>query len=162
MTVAVIAAVSANGVIGQEGGLPWYYSEDLQYFKSVTMGSPVVMGRRTFESIVDRLGEPLPGRTNVVLTRSGLDTSEDVIVSQSLESGIDRAEELTDDTSYVIGGGSIFEQVIEDGLADRLVITHIDETYDGDTYWPGPAFENLEVLDRTRLGENLEAVTYRL
>jgi dihydrofolate reductase len=163
MDLAIIAAVADNGVIGDAGGLPWYYPEDLQYFKSVTTGHPVIMGRRTYESIVDRLGGPLPDRTNVVLTRGEYHPDHDgVIVTAGLDGAIDAASETGAGTAYVIGGASVFGQALEADLVDRLVITHIPEAYEGDTHWPGPDFGDLAVGDRTALGNDLEAVTYEL
>lgn len=163
MDVAIIAAVADNGVIGAAGGLPWHYPEDLQYFKRVTTGHPVLMGRRTYEAIVDRLGGPLPDRTNVVLTRGAFRPAHDgVVVTGSLDGAIDAANETGAGTAYVVGGASIFRQALEAGLVDRLVITHIPGTYEGDTYWPGPEFSTLTVVDRTALGNDLEAVTYAL
>jgi len=163
MDLVIIAAVSENGVIGAAGGLPWHYPEDLRYFKEVTTGHPVLMGRRTYESIVDRLGEPLPDRTNVVMTRREYRPDHgEVIVTGSLDEAIDAAAETGAGRAYVIGGASVFRQTLERDLADRLVITHIPEAYEGDTYWPGPEFARLAVVDRTPLGDELEAVTYDL
>ena len=163
MDLVIIAAVGENGVIGADGGLPWHYPEDLRYFKKVTMGHPVLMGRRTYESIVDRLGEPLPDRTNVVMTRGEYrPDSESVIVTGSLNEAIDAAAGTDAETAYMIGGASVFRQTLERGLADRLVITHTPDTYEGDTYWPGPDFADLAVVDRTPLGDELDAVTYDL
>jgi len=163
MDLAIIAAVADNGVIGDAGGLPWYYPEDLQYFKTVTTGHPVLMGRRTYESIVDRLGGPLPDRTNVVLTRGEYHPDHDgVVVTGSLDGAIHAASETGARTAYVIGGASIFRQALEADLVDRLVITHIPEAYEGDTHWPGPDFGELDVSGRTELGNDLAAVTYDL
>jgi len=162
MAVVPVVAVAANGVIGADGGLPWYYPEDLKHFKRLTTGHPVVMGRRTYESIVDRIGGPLPGRTNIVLTRSGIPADHEAVhTADNVEAALQRAAEV-DDTTYVVGGGSVYEQVLDGGFADRLVVTHVPEEYDGDTYWPGPEFETLGVVDREALGNGLEAVTYRL
>jgi dihydrofolate reductase len=163
MDLAIIAAVADNGVIGDAGGLPWYYPEDLQYFKRMTTGHPVIMGRRTYESIVDRLGGPLPDRTNVVLTRGEYRPDHDVVVvTGGLDGAIDAASETDAGTAYVIGGASVFRQALEADLVDQLVITHIPEAYEGDTHWPGPDLAELDVVDRTALGNELEAVTYDL
>jgi len=161
--LVIIAAVADNGVIGASGGLPWYYPEDLRYFKQVTTGHPVIMGRRTYESIVDRIDGPLPDRTNVVLTRGEFRPAhDDVVVAGSLEGAVNAAADEGARTAYVIGGASVYQQALDEGFVDRLVITHIPETYEGDTYWPGPDFETLDVADRTGLGDGLEAVTYAL
>jgi dihydrofolate reductase len=153
MEITLIAAVAANGVIGADGGMPWHYPADLQQFKETTMGHPVIVGRRTFESIVDRIDGPLPGRTSVVLTTRGidpaiadldwadadpeetdLDPDGDVVVAASVASAVAAAEETGADVAYVIGGASVYEQFLP--RADRLVLTEIDESYEGDTYFP--------------------------
>ncbi|MFB6227441.1 MAG: dihydrofolate reductase [Halobacteriales archaeon] len=137
MHITLIAAVAANGVIGADGEMPWHYPADLRHFKKTTMGHPVIMGRRTFESVVDRIDGPLPGRTSVVLTRRGIDpaiTDGDVIVVASVASAVAAAEETGADVAYVVGGASVYEQFLPRG--DRLVLTEIDEPYEGDTYFP--------------------------
>ena len=126
--VSVIVAVAEGGVIGANGMMPWHISEDLRMFKRVTSGHPVVMGRRTFES----LGRPLPGRTNVVVTRNPSWSSEGVRVAGSLENAValfPPGEEV-----FVIGGGEIYRQAMP--LADRFYLTRIDAAYDGDTFFP--------------------------
>ena len=126
--ISVIVAVAKNGVIGCRGGMPWHISEDLRYFKRVTTGHPVVMGRRTFES----LGRPLPGRTNVVVTRNPSWSAEGVRVADS----IDRAVAMfpPDEEVFVIGGGEIYRQAMP--LADKLYLTRIDAAFEGDTFLP--------------------------
>jgi len=136
LDVVLIAAVAANGVIGAEGELPWHYPEDLQHFKRTTTGHPVILGRRTFESITDRLGGPLPDRTNIVLSRLMTDsTHEDVHVVSSPEAALSRAAEETDvRTVYVAGGASVYETVLP--VADRLHLTELEAAYEGDTTFP--------------------------
>ena len=136
MRVTLIAAVAENGVIGKDGAMPWHYPEDLAHFREVTMGHPVVMGRVTFESIVSRIDGPLPGRTNVVLTRSPdrLDTEHPAVTAATT---VEEALELAgseDDEVFVAGGASVYEQFLS--VADRLVLTEIHESYDGDTAFP--------------------------
>ena len=96
----LIAALAKNGVIGVDGEMPWHLSEDLQHFKETTMGHPVVMGRRTYESIIADLGGPLPGRTNVVLTTQNLDVPEDVLLAGNIDEALDTARSL-DEVVYV-------------------------------------------------------------
>ncbi|MFB6295342.1 MAG: dihydrofolate reductase [Halobacteriales archaeon] len=150
MDLALVAAVAENGVIGADGEMPWHYPADLEHFRETTTGHPVIMGRTTFERIVDRLGEPLPERTSVVLTTRGpegiavdlggdaggaaLEDREDVFVADSIEAAIAAAEGTGADVAYVIGGGSVYEQFLP--RADRLLITEIPETCEGDTYFP--------------------------
>lgn len=161
MCVSLVAAVAANGVIGSDGEMPWHYPADLARFKQTTMGHPVVMGRRTYDSIAARLGGPLPGRTNVVLSRrDGLDLPEGAVHARGVEAALEAAGEALDDdreTVYVAGGASVYEQFLD--RADELRITEIPERPDGDTYFPefGPEWTE---IDREADGE-LAFVTYR-
>ncbi|WP_266079031.1 dihydrofolate reductase [Haladaptatus caseinilyticus] len=131
--LVLIAAVAQNGVIGDGGDMPWHYSEDLRHFKETTMGHPVVMGRTTYDSIAGRIDGPLPGRTNVVLSRSNPDLPEDVVLVHGVQEAIDEVEKL-DDTAFVIGGATVYEQFLPH--ADELVLTEIHAEYDGDTKFP--------------------------
>jgi len=161
MNVALIAAVAENGVIGSDGEMPWHYPADLARFKQTTMGHPVVMGRTTYEAIAARLGGPLPGRTNVVLSRRGsLDLPDGAVHARSGEAAIEAAAEALDgdtDTVYVVGGASVYEQFLE--RADELRITEIPEEPDGDTRFPEFG-DGWRVVDRETEGE-LSFVTYR-
>jgi len=181
MRVTLIAAVAANGVIGKDGAMPWHYPEDLAHFKRVTMGHPVVLGRITFESIVDRLGGPLPGRTNVVLTRNPdrVDTSDPaVVVATTVEEALDCARRAHDETStddsnaqprhsgedkreplevFVAGGASVYEQFLP--VADRMVLTEIHDSYDGDTLFPEWDENEWRELERES-HDDLSFVTY--
>ncbi|MFW6376460.1 MAG: dihydrofolate reductase [archaeon] len=132
--LVIVAAVAENGVIGNGGEMPWHYPEDLRRFKQTTTGHPVVMGRRTFESILDRLGEPLPGRTNVVLTSTPTLLPDGVVPATSIDAAIEAATETGAKTAYVIGGASVYDQFLP--RADRLAITEIQAEYEGDTYFP--------------------------
>ncbi len=129
MRVVIIAAVARNGVIGVGGDLPWRISEDLARFKRLTMGNALVMGRRTFESI----GHPLPGRTNIVLTRRDRWSSEGVSVATSLEEALALAAEDGLDV-YVAGGAEVYETALD--LADTLELTEVDAEPEGDTWFP--------------------------
>lgn len=161
MKVSLVAAVAENGVIGADGGMPWHYPADLRHFKQTTMGHPVVMGRRTYESIERRLGGPLPGRTNVVLSRrSSLDLPDGAVHAHDVDEALELAEaSLEDDleTVYVVGGATVYDAFMDS--ADELVITRIPETPDGDTRFPeiGPEWE--EVARET--DDDLVFVTYR-
>jgi len=125
--ITLVAAMARNRVIGRDGGMPWHLPADLKHFKAVTMGSPIVMGRRTFESI----GRPLPGRTNVVISRSGLELPDGVLLAASLDEAIDRAGAAR---VMVIGGGQIYSEALD--RADRLELTLIDAVITGDTVFP--------------------------
>jgi dihydrofolate reductase len=132
--IDIVAAVTSNRIIGSDGGMPFRLSTDLKRFKALTLGKPVIMGRKTYESI----GKALPGRLNIVVTRSPNFAAEGVVVAASLETAIalasDRAREDQADTICIIGGGEIYAQAM--ALADRLLITHIVGDIDGDTYFP--------------------------
>lgn len=126
--VSVIVAVARNGAIGKENGLIWHISEDLKRFKALTSGHPVVMGRKTFES----LGRPLPKRVNVVITRRTDFRAEGCLRAGSLEEAVgmfDPSEEI-----FIIGGGEIYAQAMP--LADRLYLTEVEHDYEGDTFFP--------------------------
>ena len=134
MRIALIAAVAANGVIGDGTGMPWRLSTDMKRFKALTMGKPVVVGRRTFETF----GKPLPGRTNIVVTRQADYRPEGVIVAASLDSALAQARQTATATGadevMVAGGGQIYAAAI--GAADRLYITHVDAEPAGNTHFP--------------------------
>jgi dihydrofolate reductase len=150
MQVALVAAVAENGVIGAEGGMPWHYPADLKRFKETTTGHPVIMGRRTYESIVARLGEPLPGRTSVVLSTRNLDLPEAAVHAPDVDAAIDLAREECRErgveTVYVVGGATVYEQFLDE--ADRLVLTEIHEAHEGDTYFPDRDQEDWCELER--------------
>ena len=134
VAVSIIAAVAANGVIGDRNGIPWRLPSDFAHFKRMTVGKPLIMGRQTFESI----GRPLPGRTNIVVSRQRGYQPDGVIVISSLEAALDHAQSIaTADRAneVMIGGGAqIYAQTL--GIADRLYITHVGLNPTGDAYFP--------------------------
>lgn len=136
--LAIIVAVAENGVIGRNNALPWHLPEDLRYFKRVTMGKPVLMGRKTFDSI----GRPLPGRTNIVITRNPAFRAEGVEVASSLEAAIKLAERIAlvdgAEEAVVIGGAEIYRAALR--VADRLYITEVHASVEGDAVLPGIAW----------------------
>jgi dihydrofolate reductase len=143
-----IVAMSANRVIGREGKLPWHYPEDLKFFKRTTLGHPILMGRATFDSI----GRPLPGRQNIVLSRT-MAPREGVTV-------IREVSELTQvcgeaETVYVIGGARVFEELLPQ--CDGLYLTYITKDYEGDVLLP--PFEHLFTLKEIR--EKTEDMEFR-
>ena len=129
MRVVIVAAVGRNGVIGVDGGLPWRIPEDLARFKSMTMGHALVMGRATFESI----GRPLPGRSNIVLTRRPGWAHEGVDAAASLQEALEIAADREQDV-YVAGGADVYRQALD--LADAMELTEVDASPDGDTWFP--------------------------
>ena len=134
MEVVLIAAVAANGVIGRDGSLPWHLPEDLAHFKETTMGHPVIMGRVAFEDILDHLGEPLPGRTNIVMSRTLNTDDEDVILVRGMDDALAAARNTGAAAAYVAGGATIYEQYLP--IADRMVLSELHEAYDGDVNFP--------------------------
>jgi len=136
MRLAMIAAQSQNRVIGNNNKLPWYLPEDLKYFKRVTLGKPIIMGRKTFESI----GRPLPGRTNIIITRNADWTHEGagVEVVHSLQQAIELAENLAlingFEESLVIGGAEIYALALPH--AGRLYLTQVHAEVQGDAHFP--------------------------
>jgi dihydrofolate reductase len=128
MTVGMVWAQARGGVIGADGGLPWHLPEDLALFKRLTMGSTVVMGRRTWESLPERF-RPLPGRTNVVLTSDPGWAADGARTASSVQQVL--AEH---DAFWVIGGGTVYEEFLPH--ADRAVVTDVDLDVDGDTWAP--------------------------
>jgi dihydrofolate reductase len=139
MTVILIAAVGANGVIGRDNDLPWRIREDLQHFKALTLGHTLVMGRKTYDSI----GRPLPGRRTVVVTRQldwaadGVEVAHDLDIALKLADGNDL---------YVAGGGEIYRQALP--YADRLELTEVAQSPDGDVVFP--AFDRTDWRETAR------------
>ncbi|MFC4597921.1 dihydrofolate reductase [Cohnella hongkongensis] len=127
MTVTLIAAVAANGAIGRNNELPWRLPADLRYFKNHTVGKPVLMGRKTFES----LGRPLKDRKNVVLSRTLERAPEGCELVRSVEEAL---EKYRDDELMVIGGAEIYRETL--GAADRLLLTELAQPFDGDAFFP--------------------------
>jgi len=128
MMISMIAALATGQVIGVDNRMPWHLPADLRHFKQVTLGKPVIMGRRTFESI----GRPLPGRTNIVLTRDPHWQAAGVLVAHTPEQALELAGEA--DEVMVIGGGKVYEQFLPQ--AQRLYLTHVDFEPRGDTRFP--------------------------
>lgn len=158
--ISLIASVTRNNAIGRDGGLVWQDAADLRHFRDTTMGCPVVMGRRTWQALPARV-RPLPGRHNVVVTRNAglVATGADCVTS------LDAAMTLLQGSAkvYVIGGAQLYAQALP--LADELVLTEIDATLDGDTFFPAwNAQDFVEVERRPGLdaaGVPYSFVTYR-
>ena len=126
--ISLIVAHDRNRVMGFENKMPWHLPGDLQYFKETTMGKPIIMGRKTFESI----GRSLPGRRNIVITRNASYFAEGIEVVGSVEEALSLVSDVPE--IMIIGGEQIFTQSL--AIADRLYITRIDETFKGDTFFP--------------------------
>jgi dihydrofolate reductase len=138
--VSLIVAMAHNGVIGRDNTLPWRLSEDLKRFKASTMGKPILMGRKTFESI----GRALPGRLNLVLTREHAWSAPGVIAVHSVSEALARAAHATE--LVVIGGAEIYRLVLP--LAERIYLTHVHADVPGDTFFP--AFDAAQWVDVAR------------
>jgi len=126
--ISIIVAVSTNNVIGTQGELPWRLSDDLKHFKQVTMGKPIIMGRKTWESI----GRPLPGRQNIVITRQPGFQAEGCDVVTSIDAGIAAAGDVEE--IMVIGGGQIYDVALP--AAERLYLTRVHTEIEGDAFFP--------------------------
>ncbi|MEK4425303.1 type 3 dihydrofolate reductase [Solibacillus sp. FSL K6-1523] len=126
--ISLIVAHDKNYVIGYENAMPWHLPGDLKYFKDMTMGKPIIMGRKTFESI----GRPLPGRRNIVISRNAQYAAEGIEVVGSLDAALALVKDVEE--IMIIGGAQIFEQSME--IADKLYITEIHHEFNGDTYFP--------------------------
>ena len=130
MKISMIAAMGKNRVIGLNNKMPWHLPADLQWFKKTTLGSPIIMGRKTYESI----GFPLPGRLNIILSRNKDLKIKGCSVVNSLDAALKLAREVDKDEVFITGGAHLYNKFLVD--ADRLYLTLIDETFDGDTFFP--------------------------
>lgn len=128
--ISIICALSENRTIGKDNKLLWYIPEDLKRFKVLTMGKPLIMGRKTYESI----GKPLPGRTNIIITRDPEYKAEGCLVYNSLEKAMDEAKKVNNEEIFIIGGGQIYNQAID--LTDKLYLTLVAGEYEADTFFP--------------------------
>ena len=147
--ISIVAAIGKKREIGSDNKLLWHIPDDLKRFKALTLGHPVIMGRKTFESIVGILGKPLPGRTNIVVTRSGkfpklnAERSEGeaegvsraaIIIANSIEDALEKAHALDTEEIFIGGGAQVWEQSLP--FVDRLYLTLIDDEKEGDTFFP--------------------------
>ena len=147
MEKIIIAAMDQEKAIGKDGDIPWHYPEDMNHFKEKTTGYSVLMGRKTYESLPEDF-RPLPDRENIVLTRSDPEFNESVKVVNSLEEAYQSAE---NEKLFIAGGASVYEQTLED--ADRMILTRIPETHDGDTFFPDWDEENWDLESKREEGE---------
>jgi dihydrofolate reductase len=129
MLISLIVAVSKNGVIGKDNQLIWRLPADLKRFKNLTMGHPMIMGRKTYESI----GKPLPGRTSIVVSRNPDFSAEGVMITRSLEAAMEQAKLTGTNEAFIIGGGTIYQQALH--FADRVYLTEVHAKIDGDTFF---------------------------
>ena len=154
MMLSLIAALAKNRVIGKDGDIPWRIPEDWQHFKRVTIGKPIIMGRKTYESI----GRPLPGRSNIVVTRNPEFEAEGVTVTHSLERALEKAKAEKADELFVIGGSQLYKEALPE--ADRLYLTYVDKEVDGDTFFPEFDKDEWRELERRNLYSDKAEVAF--
>ncbi|GGG06511.1 dihydrofolate reductase [Pontibacter amylolyticus] len=128
--IAIVVAIAENNVIGKDNQLIWHLPADLRHFKQKTMGHPMIMGRKTFESI----GKPLPGRTTIIVTRQEDYKAEGCIVMNSVEEAIAKGKELDSEQVSIVGGAEIYKQALP--YVDTLYLTEVHYAFDGDTFFP--------------------------
>lgn len=133
MEISIIAAIAQNSVIGKNNDLIWHLPKDLKFFKKTTKGHPVIMGRKNFESIPEKY-RPLPDRENIVLTRQKDYDAKGAYVTSSLKKAIEHVE--GNEEIFIIGGGQIYEWAFKEKLVTRMYITEIQESFEGDTFFP--------------------------
>ncbi|MGW8184668.1 MAG: dihydrofolate reductase [Candidatus Moraniibacteriota bacterium] len=137
-TLSIICAIAQNRAIGKNNQLLWHIKKDFQFFKDKTLGHVLLMGQKTYESI----GKPLPGRTTVVISNNPDFNPKDIVVSRSLEEGIEKAMELEKDEIFICGGGSIYAQTIN--LANKLYLTIVAGEFEADVFFPEySSFKNI-------------------
>ncbi len=140
--ISMIAAMAENRAIGKNNELLWHLPKDFQHFKSVTMGKPILMGRKTFESI----GKALPGRKNIVITRDNHFTAEDVVIVHSIAAALEATEEFDD--VMVIGGASFYEQMLP--MTETLYLTVVHQDFEADVFFPEIKAEEWNVVERVK------------
>ena len=135
MKVSLIVAVAENGVIGKDNDLIWHLPKDMRFFKETTLGHHVIMGRKNFESIPHKY-RPLTERNNIVITRQSGYKAKGCIIVNSVVEALDIAKENRDKEPFIIGGGQIYKLALEANLVDKIYLTKINHTFDGDTFFP--------------------------
>jgi len=156
LKIILIAAVAKNNVIGRSTGeMPWHSKEDFQHFKQTTFGFPIIMGRKSFES----LGKPLKGRLNIILTKNSKlkEKFEEIMIFNSLEQAYEYCDVANNEKIFVIGGGQIFKQAINN--ADEMIISHMDFDAKGDVVFPKIDLSKWKISSREKRSE-FEIVTY--
>ena len=135
MIISIIVAISKNQVIGKNNQLIWHLPKDMKFFMDTTMNTVVIMGRKNYESIPKKY-RPLKNRKNVIITRNKSYKAENCVVVNSIDESLKFLSNVEKKEVFVIGGGEIYKKFLEKGLIDRMYITHIDEHFDGDTFFP--------------------------
>ena len=131
--IAVVVTAADNNVIGRDNAMPWHIPEDFKHFKTVTMGKPCIMGRKTFESILAQLGKPLPGRVNIVVSRKNYQ-HDGALTCKDLSEAIEQGGKIETDEICIIGGAQIYAQALE--LAKKIYLTRVHQSPEGDAFFP--------------------------
>ncbi len=144
MGLTIIAAISKNNIIGNKGEIPWDITEDMKHFKDLTLNHPVIMGRKTFESIIKKLGKPLPQRKNIVITNT-LNNFHEIYIAKTIEEALNFTE---DEEAYIIGGETIYRLFLP--ISNRLEITRVHQNYEGDTFFPEVNWNEWNLINETK------------
>src|SRR4051812_24248772 len=153
--LSTIVATAKNGVIGKEGGLPWYLPAELAHFKEITMGHPIIMGRKTHESI----GRALPGRANIVITRDKSYSSNDVTIAHSLDEAITEAKKSAGSGEiFIIGGEAIYKEAMP--RLNRIYLTEVDAEVEGDKFFSYDAQQWRELSREKHLSDDKNQFGY--
>lgn len=147
--VSLVVAAADNNVIGRDNAMPWHIPEDFKHFKTVTMGKPCIMGRKTFESILTQLGKPLPGRVNIVVSRKNYQ-HDGALTCKDLQEAIEQASKIDTDEICIVGGAQIYAQALD--LADQIYLTRVHQSPDGDAFFPALGREWVESAHEQREG----------
>jgi len=159
MKLSLIVAMAENRIIGINKKMPWHLSADLKKFKKITMGHPIIMGRKTFESI----GRPLPGRKNIIISRNADYQQEGCEVFNNLDKAIQSCD--TEEEVFVIGGATLYESILD--KSDRLYITEIKKSFEGDTWFPEinqqewSEYEREDISDDSSVDFSYSFVSYK-
>ena len=153
--ISIIVAIGKNNLIGKGNDLPWYYPEDLKYFKSKTLNKTVLMGENTFYSIVNRINKPLPKRKSIVATLNN-DFKYDGV--EVIHDAIAFLKEDHEEEIFIIGGMQIYKLALP--YADRLYITHVNKDYEGDVFFPEINYENYKLISRDDVNDELSFCIY--
>ncbi|MDX5444151.1 MAG: dihydrofolate reductase [Hymenobacteraceae bacterium] len=139
--IAIVVATAENNAIGKNNELLWHLPADLKHFKQLTTGHPIIMGRKTFESI----GKPLPNRTSIIVTRQADYKQENCVVVQDVKSALEKAQKL-DEQVFIIGGGEIYKEMLP--FTDTIYLTKVHDTFDADTFFPELNPDNWQETER--------------
>ncbi len=148
MLVSLIVAISLNQVIGKDNSLIWHLPADLAYFKQKTLNHHIILGRKNYLSIPEKY-RPLPGRTNIVLSRTADFKAPNCILLHSLEEALEYAKSAGETEVFIIGGGQIYQEALEKDLVDQMYISHIQHTFDGDTFFPEINPEKWKLVEKS-------------